>query len=89
MSDTPRAVEPEWSPEKHEQVHLQLNDAAQRVAFQVHARNVLIVAWFEGIIDPEVLHVQDGGSAPWSPETVYHRMAEMVDFRMAERGKLS
>lgn len=81
--DRPRAKE--WSKEQHALMRAKLTDAANRLAFQMGARNVLVVAWFEDLVDPEVLHLQDGGSAPWAPERVYHTLAQMVDDGIAEQ----
>jgi hypothetical protein len=77
----PRYPQPEpapWSRQHRAWVKRRIDDAAARAKMALGAHDVLIVAWFQDIGQPQFLHVQDGGTAPMPADQVYEFMAATV-----------
>ena len=78
MSDQPDEPPP-WSAEHRHLMRIRINDAAARAREALGAHDVLMVAWFQDIAQPQFLHCQDGGTAPMPPREVYRYMAKIMD----------
>lgn len=83
MSDQPDEPQP-WSAEHRAWVKARIDDAAARARLALGAHDVLMVAWFQDIVQPMVLHWQDGGTAPWPPDEVYRKLMQTVVKRRVE-----
>lgn len=72
-----------WSAEHRRWVKARIDDAAARARAALGAHDVLMVAWFQDLAQPTVLHWQDGGTAPWPPDEVYQQLMRTVVKRKA------
>lgn len=73
-----------WPPHHRRLIKARIDDVAKRARESLGAHDVLVVAWFQDILEPSFLHMQDGGTSPMPPHKVYRHLADTVDALVRE-----